>query len=118
MELACRLGEVSPSPHQESYFSSVIRKRTGGGGGSGDTSWLFSTTSQNTEALPLDSLSEAELKQLEMENAEVYLHFLSERNEIQRLGSQISEIGRLQAVVTESLMEQAEVNFGFASGCN
>ncbi|VDK32954.1 unnamed protein product [Taenia asiatica] len=111
VELACRLGEISPSPHQESYFSSVIRKRGGGGVGSsggGDTSWLFSTASQNAEALSPDSLSEAELKQLEMENAEVYLHFLSERNEVQRLGSQISEIGRLQAVVTESLIEQAE----------
>ncbi|KAL5111083.1 Syntaxin-18 [Taenia crassiceps] len=105
VELASRLGETSPSPNQESYFGSVIRKRNGG---SGDTSWLFSS-SQNAEALSPDSLSEAELKQLEMENAEVYLHFLSERNEIQRLGSQISEIGRLQAVVTESLMEQAEM---------
>ncbi|KAL5966619.1 Syntaxin-18 [Taenia solium] len=110
VELACRLGEISPSPHQESYFSSVIRKR----GGGGDTSWFFSTASQKAEALSPDSLSEAELKQLEMENAEVYLHFLSERNEVQRLGSQISEIGRLQAVVTESLIEQAEVNFDFA----
>ncbi|KAH9286675.1 Syntaxin-18 [Echinococcus granulosus] len=114
VELACRLGEIPPSSHQESYFSSVIRKRGGSSGGigsssGGDTSWLFSTPPQNAEALPPDSLSEAELKQLEMENAEVYLHFLSERNEIQRLGSQISEIGRLQAVVTESLLEQAEM---------
>ncbi|VDM17976.1 unnamed protein product [Hydatigera taeniaeformis] len=111
VELACRLGEISPPPHQKSKLGNVIRKRSGDGAGrsgGGDTSWLFSA-SQSAEALPPDSLSEGELNQLEMENAEVYLHFLSERNEIQRLGSQISEIGRLQAVVTESLVEQAEM---------
>ena len=100
VELVGRLGDTA-APN----LGSEVRKR-----GVGDSSWLFgSTSTRDTEAFPTDSLTEAEFKQLEAENVEVYLHFLSERNEIQRLGSQISAISRLQAMVTESLVEQAEV---------
>lgn len=111
MELAGRLGDaLNPSStlnYETSFNGDGVRKRVGGG----DTSWFFgNSNSQFAEALDADSLSEADFKQLEMENAEVYLRFLSDRNEVQRLGSQISEIGRLQAMVTESLVEQAEVN--------
>lgn len=100
MELVGRLGDTTPS-----NLDFGVRNRSGG-----DTNWLFGSSSlRDTEALPSDSLTETEFKQLETENVEVYLRFLSERNEIQHLGSQISEIGRLQAMVTESLVEQAEV---------
>ncbi|KAM7539701.1 hypothetical protein Aperf_G00000031810 [Anoplocephala perfoliata] len=110
VELAGRLGDAprlsATFNHETSFVGDSTRKRVGGG----DTSWLFGNSdSQFAEALDADSLSEAEFKQLEMENAEVYLRFLSDRNEVQRLGSQISEIGRLQAMVTESLVEQAEM---------
>lgn len=112
VELASRLGDtpIPPSTFQQeiSSVSDGVRKRVNGS----DTSWLFGNlSSHNADALNPDSLSETEFKQLEMENAEVYLRFISERNEVQRLGSQITEISRLQSMVTESLVEQAEARF-------
>ncbi len=116
LELTSRLsgGNAATSPKTTSKPSSAkksAKKASEGKGRTRGNSWLFGSGSEtNAEALPVGALSGEELQQLEMENAEIYLRFLSERSEIQQLGSQISEIGRLQAMVTESLVEQAEVS--------
>ncbi|VDD82041.1 unnamed protein product [Mesocestoides corti] len=108
LELTSRLsGSVSTDSYSyesSSSPTSTVRNRRDRG-----NAWLFGGSKADAEALPTSSLPVEELKQLEMENAEVYLRFLSEKNEIQQLGNQIAEIGRLQAMVTESLIEQAEM---------
>ncbi|KAL7061554.1 hypothetical protein AAHC03_01540 [Spirometra sp. Aus1] len=72
-------------------------------------SWFSSESSVNPiEAVGVKDLSTNELQILETENAEMYLRLASEQSEVQQLGTSLSEIGRLQSIITESLVEQAE----------
>ncbi|VDN20770.1 unnamed protein product, partial [Dibothriocephalus latus] len=72
-------------------------------------SWLSTEpTVSPVEAVDSDDLNPNELQALETENAEMYLRLVSEQSEVQQLGTSLSEIGRLQSIITESLVEQAE----------
>ncbi|VDL89793.1 unnamed protein product [Schistocephalus solidus] len=71
--------------------------------------WLSTEPSVSpVEAVDVKDLSTNELQALETENAEMYLRLVSEQSEVQQLGTSLSEIGRLQSIITESLVEQAE----------